>query len=124
MYVRVAGMSYQPEVLIKDPSVYCFNIEEKGQCEVAIENEYLLVKTQSNVDDFHELMRNMEKLKNDQKEGSPSDTVFFEARGILLVVSSQKEVFGQMTTMIRTVAMCTERMQRQFVRQEKNIPGK
>lgn len=99
MYVKIVGMQNEPEILIKDPSVYAFHIKEDKSCEVAIENEYLMVKTSSDTDQVAQLMSEMEKLKYDQNCGSPQDSVFFEAREVMVL--SQKELIAQVSTLVR-----------------------
>ena len=107
MYVKIVGAFNSPEVLIKDPSVYTFNIEDNKRCEVAIENEYLMVKTFSNTGQVERLMREMEDLKYNQKNGSPLDSVFFEAQHVIII--SQKELAGDITKHIRNISYQLQR---------------
>ena len=102
MYVKIVGMQNEPEILIIDPAVYAFHIKEDKSCEVVIENEYLMVKTSSDIDQVSQLMSEMEKLKYDQNCDSPQDSVFFEAKEVVFV--SQKQLVSQVTEAIKGIS--------------------
>lgn len=103
MYVRVIGMHGGPDVLIKDPSIYCSYIEGLELYRAVIENEYLIVKCFcKDNDEVHQAMNEMEKLRGDQIDGSPSDVVNFSGWGVK--VESKKDSFLETIKMLKFIA--------------------